>query len=104
MKMSLLFVLIFFFLSCTPQKMIIQTNQSPKKDIQRITIRTVRSGNYDDPNIWDLGVVPESWDVADISDSVSVRFVHILAGLKSSRGGIIHCEKEGHLKVKPIEK
>jgi hypothetical protein len=104
---KLLAILLFFSLAaCRPFKplglpAVKSTSLISKLPEQRITIRTIRSGNYDDPNIWDLRVVPESWDVADICDSVSVRDRRVLKGLKSTRGGKIHCEPGGSLSISP---
>jgi hypothetical protein len=106
MKKLLIVFLLISLASCRPfspggmpiKKSTTLISKAPE---QRITIRTIRSGNYDDPTIWDLQVVPESWDVADICDSVSVRKQHLLRGLKSTRGGKIHCESGGSLSISP---
>jgi hypothetical protein len=103
MKKLLILFLFFTLTSCRPFKPSIPVKSVAvvKAPEQRITISTIRSGNYDDPSIWDLNVVPESWDVADVNDSISVRDVRVLRGLKSTRGGKIHCEPGGSLKVSP---
>ena len=102
---NLLFLLLLISASCRPFKPgglpIKHEAIVSKEPEQRITIRTIRSGNYDDPTIWDLRVVPEHWDVADVNDSVSVRDQRKLRGLKSTRGGKIHCEPNGSLSVSP---
>lgn len=103
--MKYFFFLLIIFASCRPFNPVglpvKSTNLISKLPEQRITIRTIRSGNYDDPTIWDLQVIPDNWDVADINDSVSVRDKRILRGLKSTRGGKIHCEPGGSLSISP---
>ena len=74
----------------------------PPKPPQRTTIYTIRSGSYEDPTVWNLGVIPEYWDVADVNDSISISSVRILNGLKSTRGGKIYCLPGGSLSIRKI--
>ncbi|PWK27153.1 hypothetical protein LV89_01968 [Arcicella aurantiaca] len=97
----LLFFLLLCLMSCTEKVTPQAFKYVSPKPTQRTTIYTIRSGAYEDPTVWNLGVVPEPYDVADVNDSISISTIRQLKGLKSTRGGKLYCLPGGSLSISP---
>jgi hypothetical protein len=103
---NLLILLILLILGSCQKSQIpkqVLAYQQPKSIVQHITIFTVRDGAFEDPETWNLRVVPEHYDVCDVNHSITISGIHKVAGLKSTRGGKITALLGGCLTVSPKE-